>query len=607
MAGTWALITNPPANIDTMLLMTDGTVLAHELDTANWHRLTPDSAGKYETGSWSAVPSMPNNPAISAANGGPQYEPRFFGSAVLQDGTLFIAGGEYNHLVQCDMAAATLYDPVANTWTNLSTPAGWTNMGDIPTCVMPNGQVLLGNIENTETTFYNPTTKTYTAGPNKNDSCSEESFTLLPDGTVLAVQCSALPGSEKYVPSSNSWVKCPNTPSTLPQACAGIVPEIGPTVLLTTGHALVIGATGNTAIYSPPPSPPSPGTWTAGPSLIDAGKTQFPIDAPAALMPNGNVLIAASPAPPCSFPGPTNFFEYNPATNTVAVVPNPSNNGGPCFTGRMLVVPSGKVLFSSHSNRIAIYTPSGTFSPAWQPVITSFPANVHPGGTYTLSGQQLNGLSQCSCYGDDATMATNYPIVRITNNGTGAVTYCRTAHHSTMAVATGTATVTTSVTIPSGVPAGSYTLVVVANGIPSAGLAITVSVKNLKIEIKEVKLEIKELKLEIKEIKEKEHVDKVQVIDKVQIVDKTQIVENKSIVDVNKPIVENKLKDAENNENQQQQAGDPALVSAIQDLSNRVDALTAQVQQQQAPITPEERPTVGEAPLAHSSTPLKTE
>jgi hypothetical protein len=34
MAGTWALITNPPANIDTMLLMTDGTVMAHELSTA---------------------------------------------------------------------------------------------------------------------------------------------------------------------------------------------------------------------------------------------------------------------------------------------------------------------------------------------------------------------------------------------------------------------------------------------------------------------------------------------------------------------------------------------------------------------------------------------
>lgn len=586
MAGTWALITNPPANIDTMLLMTDGSVMAHELDTQNWHKLTPDSSGRYETGSWSAVPSMPNNSAIPAGFGGPTYAPRFFGSAVLKDGTLLIAGGEYNHLVSCDMAAATLYDPVANTWTNLPTPSGWANMGDIPLCVMPDGRVLLGNIENSQTTFFDPTTKTYTAGPNKADRCAEESFTLLPDGTVLAVQCTNIPGAEKYVPASNSWVTAGSTPSTLPQACSGIVPEIGPTVVLATGHAFVIGATGNTAIYSPPPAPASPGTWTAGPALKDAShNTLFPIDAPATLLPNGKVLLAASPAPPCNFPGPTSFLEYDPVANTATLVPSPSNNGGPCFTGRMLMLPSGKALFSSHSNRIAIYTPDGAPNAAWRPVIVRFPSTVMAGHTYTLTGHQLNGLSQCSYYGDDATMATNYPIVRLTS-GSGAVIYCRTANHSTMAVATGTATVSTNVTIPAGTPNGAYTLVVIANGIPSAGITVTVtSIK--KIEIKEVK-EIKVEKIEFKEHKDLK-------IEKVEI------------KEIEKPIVENKLKDSEVNQQIQQQVSDPALHAALQGLSDRVDALTAQIRQQQAPITPEERPTVGETPLVHSSSPVKKE
>jgi hypothetical protein len=591
VAGTWALITNPPANIDTMLLMTDGSVMAHELDSPNWHVLRPDAVGRYETGSWSAVPSMPNNPAIPAGQGGPIYAPKFFGSAVLRDGTLFIAGGEYNQGLQpgFDMAAATLYDPIANTWINLPTPAGWAKVGDVPLCVMPDGRVLLGNISTNQTVFFDPVTRTYAAGPNKLDQCAEESFTLLPDGTVLAVQCSSIPGAEKYVPNTNSWVTAGNTPATLPQACPNIVPEIGPTVLLTSGHAFVIGATGNTALYSPPAAPASPGTWTAGPVLRDASNnTIFPIDAPAVLLTNGKVLLTGSPAPPCSFPRPTLFFEYDPTTNLAALVPVPSNNGGPCFTGRLLMLPSGKVLFSSQSNTIAIYTPDGAPNAAWRPVITSFPSSVLPGNTYTLLGYQLNGLSQCSYYGDDATMATNYPIVRITNNTTGVVVWCRTANHSTMAVATGVTTVSTNVTIPATASPGAYTLTVVANGIPSAGLPIAIPGK--------VKFE------KVEKFEKFEKSEKVEKIEKFEIKE----IEKSGIKEIEKPIFDIQLKVAEAFATQGQ-AGDPALLAAIQELGDRVSALTAQVQELQAPITPEERPEVGDTALQHSSTPLKSE
>jgi hypothetical protein len=186
-------------------------------------------------------------------------------------------------------------------------------------------------------------------------------------------------------------------------------------------------------------------------------------------------------------------------------------------------------------------------------------------------------------------MATNYPIVRLTNTGSGAVIYCRTSNHSTMAVATGAATVSTSVTIPTGTPTGTYTLVVIANGIPSAGMTVTVTVKTKleKIEIKEIK-EIKLEKIEIKEHKELK-------------------VEKAEIKEIEKPIVETKLKDSETIQQTQQQVSDPALQAALQSLSDRVDALAAQVRQQQAPITREERPTVGEAPLLHSSSPEKKE
>ncbi|MES1206226.1 MAG: hypothetical protein ABUS79_09845 [Pseudomonadota bacterium] len=545
-----------------MLLLTDGTVIAHQLDGSNWYRLSPTSSGSYANGTWLAIPNpMPPNPAISAANGGPAYGPKFFGSAVLRDGRVLVIGGEYNFGISCDMAAATIYDPVGHGWTNLTTPAGWANVGDVPLCVMPDGRVLLGDLNSSGTAFFDPVTASYVAGPNKNDRCAEESFTLLPDGTVLAVQCTAIPGAEKYVPSTNSWVPAGTTPSTLPQACPGIVPEIGPTVLLTSGHALVIGATGNTAIYNPPAAPGAPGTWSPGPTIQNGGATLHPIDAPAVLLPNGKVLLTASPSPPCSFPGPTTFFEYDPVASSLSVVAAPANAGGPCFRGRFILLPTGQVLFSNQSGTVSIYTPDGAPLAAWRPIITSFPATVYRGWTYTLSGQQLNGLSQACYYGDDATMATNYPIVRVTGLSSGVVHYLRTANHSTMAVATGTATVTTSVTISSDLPTGSYSLEVIANGIPSAPVIVAVHALKNK--------EFKEFKLEHKEFKE-----------------------------VEKLVFENKLKDAEDMF-QNVQLIDPALAAALEAVNARLSAL--EHMPARAPIPPEQRPPVGEAALAQSA------
>jgi hypothetical protein len=71
-------------------------------------------------------------------------------------------------------------------------------------------------------------------------------------------------------------------------------------------------------------------------------------------------------------------------------------------------------------------------------------------------------------------MATNYPLVRLRNAATGAVIYCRTFGYSTMGVATGAATVSTTFTVPASTPMASYRLSVVANGIASDEVAVTV-------------------------------------------------------------------------------------------------------------------------------------
>jgi hypothetical protein len=138
--------------------------------------------------------------------------------------------------------------------------------------------------------------------------------------------------------------------------------------------------------------------------------------------------------------------------------------------GSLIVMPTGEVLVAGN----AAYTSTGTYKSSWAPKITSFPATVKRGSTYKISGQQFNGLSQAAAYGDEFGTATNYPLVRITNQSTGHVFYAKTHDHSSMGVATGKATVSTNFDVPAGMETGASSLVVVANGIPSKAVSITV-------------------------------------------------------------------------------------------------------------------------------------
>jgi len=62
------------------------------------------------------------------------------------------------------------------------------------------------------------------------------------------------------------------------------------------------------------------------------------------------------------------------------------------------------------------------------------------------------GLSQANAFGDELETSTNYPLVRIRNGGTGDVFYARTHDHSSMAVATGSQTVSTNFDVPASAP-----------------------------------------------------------------------------------------------------------------------------------------------------------
>ena len=457
--GTWTALTNQPTfNASTMLLLTDGTVMCQAEGSVNWWRLTPDSNGSYVHGTWSALADMHNSR-------------EYYASAVLRGGRVVVAGGEYSD-AGGDTDKAEIYDPVANTWTSIGNP-GWGLLGDAAACLLADGRLLVGNLTDSRTAIYDPVTNTWTSTGSMAARSNEETWTLLSDGSVVTVSCANHPNAERYIPSSGSWISAGSTPVELVQASSI---EIGPALLLPDGRVFTVGATGRTAIYTPPGNSTGTGSWVAGPSFPadTLGRLLKAKDAPGCLLPNGRVLCVAGPGGDAAndWPSPTMFFEFD-GTNLNRVA-DPPNANTVVYEGRMLLLPTGEVLYCAGTPAMYAYQPDPGGLAAWKPTVTACPADLHPGVSYTLSGTQLNGLSQAVSYGDDAQMATNYPLVRLLNPTTGSVIYCRTFDHSTMGVATGAATVSTTFTVPSSTPSASYQLSVVANGIASDQVAVTV-------------------------------------------------------------------------------------------------------------------------------------
>jgi hypothetical protein len=462
-AQTWTPLAHQPSfSPNTALLLTDGTVMVQATESGNWWRLTPDNTGSYVNGTWSQLASMPSG-----------YGPLYYASAVLPDGRVVVEGGEYNLSGGPGwITKGAIYDPASNTWTSITPPAGWNTIGDAQGIVIANGTFMLANCCTAQAALLDPSALTWTStGTGKADGDNdEEGWTLLPNGKVLTVDANNtanLTLSEVYDPATGGWSSAGSTIVKLADinADGSGSREIGPAVLRPDGTVFATGGTSNTAIYNT-----ANGSWAAGPSFANGTDIA---DGPAALLPNGNVLLDASPG---IFHSPSSFFEFD-GTNLIAA-PNPPNAGNdPSYVGRMLVLPTGQILFTDSSLDVELYTASGTFQNAWRPTISSFPFSLAPGTVnYSISGTQFNGLSQGSAYGDDAQAATNYPLVRITNNATGHVRYAKTHSHSTMAVATGSAMVSTQFDVPADIETGPSTLEVVANGIPSVSASVVVGV-----------------------------------------------------------------------------------------------------------------------------------
>ncbi len=475
-AGTWTTVKNaPPSAVAHAMMLTDGSVLINSFffssHTDTWYRLIPDSTGSYINGTWVTAGSLPSG-----------YNPLYFGSAVLPNGEVTVIGGEYNNGSGVWTNLGAIYNPATNKWQKLAAPTGWTTVGDAQSVVLPNGKLMQANCCNTDEailTLSGGTATWATTGTGKADWNDEEGWTLLPSGNVLTVDAyvgsysATGTNSELYTTSTGTWASAGSTVKQLwdsSAACGGensASYEVGPAVLRPDGTVFATGANrcaaGHTAIYNT-----ATATWAAGPdfpSSLDIA------DGPAALLPDGNVLLDTSKG---IFGTGVKMYEWDgTALNATAEPVNASTDSS--YVGDMVILPTGQILYTDFSSTVQIYTPAGTYEAAWQPTISSVAATLTSGKTNNrITGKQLNGLSLGAAYGDDNQSATNWPMVRITDS-TGVVTYCKTHTFSTMGVATGSTVVSAMFDIPSTVASGTASLVVVANGIPSAPKTVTIN------------------------------------------------------------------------------------------------------------------------------------
>jgi hypothetical protein len=437
-SASWTPLTNlPPAgSLINMLLLTDGTVMAQNGDDAqHWHRLTPDAHGSYVNGTWTTLAPM-------------SFPRLYFTTNVLQDGRVWLLGGEYTgpYFDQNIAPSGEIYDPIKNTWSPIApypteagalfcghrnvtsdvqlttgspvvtgiystdriTP-GWTItgngipagatvlsvdsatqvtisanatvtgpvqavrfrgialacFGDDPSALLSGHRILAGNIFNNSTFIYSVETNTWAQAATKvyNDRSDEEGWTALSGGSIMTYDLfqSVAAGqgyAEIYNPTQNVWTAISpadgSASGTLPLLTSPALGfELGPNLRLQDGRALQIGANQHTGLYSQ-----ATNTWAAGPDIQGVLSNPFgrinhanfgADDAPAALMPNGHVLIAADA-------GPNPITQNGDTTSGSAIIANIHSTAGLQVTwavrqadGNTDKIPPGTVITSIDS------------------------------------------------------------------------------------------------------------------------------------------------------------------------------------------------------------------------------------------------------------------
>jgi Domain of unknown function (DUF1929)/Concanavalin A-like lectin/glucanases superfamily/Bacterial Ig-like domain (group 2)/Glyoxal oxidase N-terminus/Abnormal spindle-like microcephaly-assoc'd, ASPM-SPD-2-Hydin len=316
------------------------------------------------------------------------------GMALLQDGTVLIAGGnlQYNPFMGEPLAA--IFNPETNTFTNLPNMAHGRWYPTVLT--LANGTIMTFSGLN-ETGSTNSSIEFFTEGTGWSTPYVAP-FTpdlyprlhLLPNGTVF--YSSATPKSKLFNPATNTW----NT--NLATTNYGGSRVYGSSVLLPLTPAnnydpqvMILGggnpATNTTEIIDVGATTPA---WVYGPNM-----SQARIEMNAVLLPTGNILALGGSlnnedVSTASF----NADLYNPATNTFS---SAGANAFPrLYHSVALLLPDATVwvagsnpTLGNYEHHMEIYQPAYLFNPngtmATRPSISSAPSSISYGSSFAVT------------------------------------------------------------------------------------------------------------------------------------------------------------------------------------------------------------------------------
>lgn len=356
---------------------------------------------------------------------------------------------------------AEKYNPKTGLWTGIS-PSDGTAKGTIPQL----SSITLG----------------YELGPSLR----------VQDGRVLEI--GATQHNAFYNPATNTWVPGPDTIGTLNGIPSPFGADDAPGAILPDGHVIFAadaGAstftssgnikTGSFVIKDIPSTAILQVYWSVYGTGIPGGAyivsvdspSQVTISSPATANINGDAISWGG-----TFSNPTELFDFDPLAGKISQITSPDGNLAyeGSYPTRMLILPTGQLLFSDSSSQLWVYTSSGVPNLLLQPFITNI--SYQGGGRFQLSGFQLDGQSAGAAYGDDDQMDSNYPIIRMVN-ASGNVFYARTSDWSKIAVGGGTGVETVEFTLNPGITPGDYAVIVSGAGISSLPVSIRITQKEV--------------------------------------------------------------------------------------------------------------------------------
>jgi len=375
------------------------------------------------------------------------------GWALLSDGTMLTY--DIFKSESAKSGYAEIYNPVTNKWSSLS-PGDGTAQGLLPLLSSTGLGSELGPVLH------------------------------LYDGRMLVIGANGV--TSLYTPSTNSWASGPTVMGTLNGTPFQFGADDAPGAILPNGHVIFAAdaaegvsssgttTTGSAIITGIPSTALLQVGWEVSGTGIPSGAAIKSVDSLTQITMSVNATASGAPVTlqfGVLFSLPTQLFDFDPVANLISPVspalPDKTLNTIPSYVTRMLMLPTGQLLFSDASTQLWIYTPDGAPNPSLQPAFSKVAAGG--GGLFTLSGTQLSGQSAGSSYGDDVETDENYPIIGFTKAGN--VYYARTTNWSYIGVAGGALPQTVDFTLNPAMPAGAYSMIVSAAGISSNPVPIT--------------------------------------------------------------------------------------------------------------------------------------